>query len=52
MEYNACLNQLQLLYEQGLEGSQDEFTAYRILQLVRGLNHSRTLSFNRLFHNH
>jgi hypothetical protein len=41
VEYNACLNKLQGLYDLGLEGQREEFTAYQILQLVRGLNHSR-----------
>lgn len=40
VEYNACLGQLKLLYDSGLPGNVSEFTAYRILLLVHGLNRS------------
>lgn len=43
VEYNACLSQLKVLYENGVPGKVEEFTAYRILMLLHGLNRSGTL---------
>src|SRR5690606_35613293 len=33
-EYNQCQTQLRVLYESGIKGSQNEFTAYHILYLL------------------
>jgi hypothetical protein len=39
-EYNSCTSQLNGLYETGIPGKVEEFTAYRILFLLHGLNRS------------
>ncbi|KAI8976199.1 SAC3/GANP/Nin1/mts3/eIF-3 p25 family-domain-containing protein [Pilobolus umbonatus] len=39
-EYNQCQTQLKYLYEQGIEGSADEFLAYRILYMIFSQNQS------------
>jgi hypothetical protein len=46
VEYHSCLGQLRLLYEQGIPGKVEEFTAYHILQLIRARDRSGTLEFN------
>ncbi|KAF7430555.1 hypothetical protein PC9H_006263 [Pleurotus ostreatus] len=38
VEYNACQATLKTLYELGIPGKVEEFTAYRILMLLHGLN--------------
>lgn len=40
VEYNACQATLKNLYETGIKGKREEFTAYRILTLLHG--HNRT----------
>jgi hypothetical protein len=37
-EYNQCQTQLRALYKMGLNGSRDEFTAYRILYFIYTCN--------------
>ena len=38
VEYNQCQAMLKSLYELGIPGRNDEFTAYRILLLLHGMN--------------
>ena len=40
VEYNQCQATLKTLYELGIEGRVEEFTAYRILMLLHGRNRS------------
>lgn len=40
VEYNQCQAMLKSLYELGIPGRNDEFTAYRILLLLHGMNRS------------
>jgi hypothetical protein len=40
VEYNQCQATLKTLYELGIPGKVEEFTAYRILMLLHGLNKS------------
>ena len=40
VEYNQCQATLKTLYEIGLPGNVEEFTAYRILMLLHGRNRS------------
>ncbi|PPQ63387.1 hypothetical protein CVT24_005652 [Panaeolus cyanescens] len=40
VEYNQCQATLKTLYELGIPGKVDEFTAYRILMLLHGQNRS------------
>lgn len=40
VEYNQCQAMLKQLYELGIPGCNDEFTAYRILLLLHGMNRS------------
>ncbi|KAH8116404.1 SAC3/GANP/Nin1/mts3/eIF-3 p25 family-domain-containing protein [Phellopilus nigrolimitatus] len=40
VEYNQCQQMLKNLYEMGIRGCNDEFTAYRILLLLHGMNRS------------
>jgi len=40
VEYNQCQAMLKNLYELGIPGCNDEFTAYRILMLLNGMNRS------------
>ncbi|KAI5121498.1 hypothetical protein M0805_006535 [Coniferiporia weirii] len=40
VEYNQCQAMLKNLYELGIRGCNDEFTAYRILLLLHGMNRS------------
>ncbi|KAI0319631.1 SAC3/GANP/Nin1/mts3/eIF-3 p25 family-domain-containing protein [Amylostereum chailletii] len=40
VEYNACQAMLRTLYELGIPGKVEEFTAYRILMLIHGRNRS------------
>ena len=42
VEYNQCQAMLKSLYELGVPGRNDEFTAYRILMLLNGMNRSGT----------
>ena len=46
VEYNQCQATLKMLYELGIPGRVEEFTAYRILMLLHGLNRSGTLCYN------
>jgi hypothetical protein len=39
-EYNQCQTQLKYLYEQGVDGCEDEFLAYRILYMLFSRNQS------------
>ncbi|CEI89797.1 hypothetical protein RMCBS344292_04144 [Rhizopus microsporus] len=39
-EYNQCQTQLKYLYEQGIQGCEDEFVAYRILYMLFSRNQS------------
>ena len=43
VEYNQCQATLKTLYELGIPGAHNEFTAYRILMLLHGRNRSGTL---------
>lgn len=43
VEYNQCQAMLRNLYELGIPGKVEEFTAYRILMLLHGRNRSGTL---------
>jgi len=43
VEYNQCQATLKTLYELGIPGKVEEFTAYRILMLLHGLNKSGML---------
>jgi hypothetical protein len=43
VEYNQCQATLRTLYELGIPGKVEEFTAYRILMLLHGRNRSGTL---------
>lgn len=45
VEYNQCQGSLKELYELGISGSADEFTAYRILMLLHGMNRTGMSSF-------
>ncbi|KDQ61591.1 hypothetical protein JAAARDRAFT_204072 [Jaapia argillacea MUCL 33604] len=40
VEYNQCQSMLKTLYELGIPGKVEEFTAYRILMLLHGRNRS------------
>lgn len=40
VEFNQCQSALKNLYEMGIPGKQEEFTAYRILMLLHGRNRS------------
>ncbi|ESK97723.1 nuclear export factor [Moniliophthora roreri MCA 2997] len=40
VEYNQCQASLKMLYELGIPGKVEEFTAYRILMLLHGRNRS------------
>lgn len=40
VEYNSCQATLKSLYELGIPGKVEEFTAYRILMLLHGRNRS------------
>ncbi|KAI0272684.1 SAC3/GANP/Nin1/mts3/eIF-3 p25 family-domain-containing protein [Gloeopeniophorella convolvens] len=40
VEYNQCQSSLKSLYELGIPGNVEEFTAYRILMLLHGRNRS------------
>ena len=40
VEYNQCQATLKTLYEIGISGNVEEFTAYRILMLLHGRNRS------------
>lgn len=40
VEYNQCQSTLKALYELGIPGRVEEFTAYRILMLLHGRNRS------------
>ena len=40
VEFNQCQAMLKNLYELGIPGCNDEFTAYRILLLLHGMNRS------------
>lgn len=40
VEYNQCQATLKALYELGIPGKTEEFTAYRILMLLHGRNKS------------
>jgi SAC3 family protein LENG8/THP3 len=40
VEYNQCQSSLKGLYELGIPGNVEEFTAYRILMLLHGRNRS------------
>lgn len=40
VEYNQCQSQLRSLYDLGIPGKHEEFTAYRILMFLHGLNRS------------
>ena len=40
VEYNQCQAMLKNLYEMGIKGRNDEFTAYQILLLLHGRNRS------------
>ena len=40
VEYNQCQATLKTLYEIGIPGNVEEFTAYRILMLLHGRNSS------------
>lgn len=42
VEYNQCQATLKSLYELGIPGKVEEFTAYRILMLLHGRNKSGT----------
>ncbi|KAL1746823.1 SAC3/GANP/Nin1/mts3/eIF-3 p25 family-domain-containing protein [Schizophyllum fasciatum] len=42
VEYNQCQATLKLLYELGIPGANNEFTAYRILMLLHGRNRSES----------
>ena len=42
VEYNQCQAMLRNLYELGIPGKVEEFTAYRILMLLHGRNRSGT----------
>lgn len=44
VEYNQCQAMLRNLYELGIPGKVEEFTAYRILMLLHGRNRSGKLS--------
>ena len=46
VEYNQCQAMLRNLYELGIPGKVEEFTAYRILMLLHGRNRSGTLSLH------
>lgn len=47
VEYNQCQATLKTLYELGVPGNVEEFTAYRILMLLHGRNHSGMSPLNR-----
>jgi len=40
VEYNQCQSMLKTLYELGIPGKREEFTAYRILMFLHGRNRS------------
>lgn len=42
VEYNQCQSTLRSLYDLGIPGQVEEFTAYRILMLLHGRNRSGT----------
>jgi len=44
VEYNQCQSSLKGLYELGIPGNDEEFTAYRILMLLHGRNRSGPFS--------
>jgi hypothetical protein len=44
VEYNQCQATLKTLYELGIPGKVEEFTAYRILLLLHGRNKSGRVS--------
>ncbi|KAG6918997.1 hypothetical protein DXG01_010236 [Tephrocybe rancida] len=44
VEYNQCQATLKTLYELGIQGKVEEFTAYRILMLLHGRNRSGQLT--------
>lgn len=46
VEYNQCQATLRTLYELGIPGKVEEFTAYRILMLLHGRNRSGRFLFS------
>ncbi|KAJ3550567.1 hypothetical protein NM688_g5045 [Phlebia brevispora] len=44
VEYNQCQAMLKNLYDLGITGKEEEFTAYRILMLIHGRNRSGQLT--------
>ena len=44
VEYNQCQHMLKELYAMGIPGCTEEFTAYRILMLLHGMNRSGATS--------
>ncbi len=44
VEYNQCQAMLKNLYDLGITGKEEEFTAYRILMWIHGRNRSGQLS--------
>ena len=44
VEYNQCQAMLKNLYEMGIRGCNDEFTAYRILMFLHGMNRSGSIT--------
>jgi len=45
VEYNQCQASLRTLYDLGIPGKVEEFTAYRILMLLHGRNRSGNFTF-------
>jgi hypothetical protein len=46
VEYNQCQATLKTLYELGIPGKVEEFTAYHILMLLHGRNRSGSFVAN------
>ena len=45
VEYNQCQATLKTLYDLGIPGKVEEFTAYRILMFLHGRNRSGDFAF-------
>jgi hypothetical protein len=50
VEYNQCQSMLKTLYDLGIPGKVEEFTAYRILMFLHGRNRTGTVTAQMMLH--